>query len=378
MSIPVRPFTAASLAAVSVLCLCGAGGGDLVIHEWGTLTTVHAADGTPHGGLNQIDESEVLPKFVHRYEPESTRFDPAKKLAKAPLVPGRPDVTMRLETPVIYFHPGNPQHYDTPVDVQVRFRGGVINEFYPDGVPDVKLDLARIGDKRDAGALGAQWTGEVLNNYVVGSLAWKGVKLLDTVVAPLTNDPAWTAPREVQATSVFLPEAGEGERYLFYRGVGALPALLQTRLSGSALRLAAPANLVWLEATSAIIAKTWLVEVRADKSIAFREHGALTLDPAKAGKEVARLKDFGNGDFAPERLKELRASLKSALIREGLYADEAEAMLNTWRLSYFEKPGLRLFYMVPRAWLDYFLPLEFSVPARVNRALIGRIELLRE
>lgn len=69
----------------------------LVVHEWGTLTTVHMADGTPVGNLNRIDASEVLPEFVHRYEPVQTRADPKGTFSKSPLTPGRPDVTMRLE-----------------------------------------------------------------------------------------------------------------------------------------------------------------------------------------------------------------------------------------------------------------------------------------
>jgi hypothetical protein len=59
-----------------------------------------------------------------------------------------------------------------------------------------------------------------------------------------------------------------------------------------------------------------------------------------------------------------------------VFADEAEAMLNTWKASYFETPGLRVFYVVPRDWIDYFLPLDISVPARVNRVIIGRINLV--
>jgi hypothetical protein len=350
---------------------------ELVIHEWGTITTVHAADGTPQGSLNRIEESEVLPPFVHRYEPESTRFDPNKRLIKAPLIPGRPDVTMRLETPVIYFHPGNERQLETPFDVRVSFRGGVINEFYPSGAADVKLDTARISEKMATGTIARQWTGEVLNNYVVGSLEWKGVKLHDTVVAPLTNDPVWLAPREVQAASVFLPDAGEGERYLFYRGVAALPALLQTRLKSGKLTVSTPANLAWLDVESVVVPNTWHVHVRADGSLAFREHGALTLRKAAPGEELGRLKRFSDDDFAPENPGKLRASLKAALIKDGLFADEAEAMLNTWKHSYFEKPGLRVFYIVPRRWTDHFLPLTFSVPARVNRVIVGRIDLVR-
>lgn len=363
------------LAGISVML--GAFGAvptaELVVHEWGTITTVHAADGTPQVGLNKIDESDVLPPFVHRYEPESTRFDPAKKLAKSPLVPGRPDVSMRLETPVIYFHP--PAGFDLPFDVSVLFRGGVINEFYPSADAAVYLDVARIQDKQSAGAIPREWTGETLNNFVLGSLRWQGVRLHATVVAPLTTDPVWLAPREPQSASVYLPSSGEGERYLFYRGVAALGALLQTRHSRGAVQLLSP-PLPWLEGESLTLPNAWLVEVGSQGAIAFREHGAITLRKSAPGKQIARLGGFGRDEITADNLKLLRASLKTSLIRQGLFADEAEALLNTWKHSYFEKPGLRVFYIVPRAWTDHFLPLTLSVPARVNRVMVGRIDLV--
>jgi hypothetical protein len=347
---------------------------DLVVHEWGTITTVHAADGQPAGGLNKIDESEQLPSFVHRFEPESTRFDPLKKLVKAPRIPGRPDITMRLETPVIYFHPPT-GGFKKSFDVAVRLRGGVINEFYPGADASIALDDERIADKTAAGVIPKQWDGNVLNNYVVGRLAWEGVTLHDTVVAPLTNDPVWLAPREVQAASVFVPEVGEGERYLFYRGVAHLDALVQTKLAGGGVKLSAPALLTWLDAPMVTIPKVWLADIRADGSIAFREGAALTLQKAKPGASLGSLKRFAGADYKADGVKLLRASLKKSLINHGLFADEAEAMLNTWKVSYFEKPGLRVFYIVPREWIDYFLPLEISVPARVNRVIVGRVDI---
>ena len=87
-------------------------------------------------------------------------------------------------------------------------------------------------------------------------------------------------------------------------------------------------------------------------------------------------KRFAAGDFTSVNLVALRDSLKTELIEGGLYADEAEAMLNTWKHSYFEKAGLRVFYIVPREWTENFLPLRFSVPARVNRLIVGRIDLV--
>ena len=56
--------------------------------------------------------------------------------------------------------------------------------------------------------------------------------------------------------------------------------------------------------------------------------------------------------------------------------DEAAALLDTWKLSYFESSGLRLFFLVPRQWTDDVLPLEISTPAKVVRVMIGRIELV--
>jgi hypothetical protein len=361
----------ATLAASSIPALAA----DLVVHEWGTITTIHAADGTPAGGLNSIDEADVLPNFVHRYEPETTRFKPALLLGKLPNIPGRPDVTMRLETPVIYFHPPPNKPFTAPIDITVRFRGGVINEFYPEAAASVALDRERISDKVHDGILSNEWTGDVLNNYVVGELRWKGLRLHDTVVAPLTRSEIWLAPREVNSVSVFNPEAGEGEQYLFYRGVAHLDALLSTKTSRGSVELATPANLAWLEAPEVTVPNAWLADVRADGVIAFRAQPAVTLKKENAGKKLASVRRFSESDYTAAGAAQLRAALKKALIAQGLFADEAEAMLNTWKASYFQKPGLRVFYIVPREWTDYFLPLQLSVPTRVTRVIVGRIDL---
>ncbi|HYM36458.1 MAG TPA: hypothetical protein VET48_13750 [Steroidobacteraceae bacterium] len=62
----------------------------LIVHEWGTITTRHAPDGTPQGRLNRIEPTEVLPDFVHRFEPEQS----GPTLSKGTRTPGHPDVTM--------------------------------------------------------------------------------------------------------------------------------------------------------------------------------------------------------------------------------------------------------------------------------------------
>ncbi|MEM7397163.1 MAG: hypothetical protein AAF492_32985, partial [Verrucomicrobiota bacterium] len=58
----------------------------------------------------------------------------------------------------------------------------------------------------------------------------------------------------------------------------------------------------------------------------------------------------------------------------------AEAMLNTWEVSYFQTEGLRLFFTLPQEWTDRVLPLAVKGYDRVEtvRAMIGRIELISD
>jgi hypothetical protein len=72
----------------------------------------------------------------------------------------------------------------------------------------------------------------------------------------------------------------------------------------------------------------------------------------------------------------LRADLVRLLTDEGLYRREAEAMVETWRDSWFEN-GTRLFYLLPQRAVDAILPLAIEPkPAEVARVFVGRIEVI--
>jgi hypothetical protein len=120
----------------------------------------------------------------------------------------------------------------------------------------------------------------------------------------------------------------------------------------------------------------WLVDIRADGKIAFRTLPSVSLDH-NTNKIVAHTPSrFESSDFSRGNLDSLKTALHTALVADGLFADEAEALLNTWELSYFKSAGLRVFFLVPRAWTDFYLPLETSLPADLNRVMVGRIELV--
>ena len=64
------------------------------------------------------------------------------------------------------------------------------------------------------------------------------------------------------------------------------------------------------------------------------------------------------------------------LVSAGLFPKEAEAMIETWRDSWFEE-GTRIIYLVPREMVDSVLPLRMEpAPATVERVFVGRVELL--
>src|SRR5262249_27539731 len=66
-----------------------------------------------------------------------------------------------------------------------------------------------------------------------------------------------------------------------------------------------------------------------------------------------------------------------SLVKEGLYAREAKAMVETWRDSWFAEDGLRVLYVLPRAWTDQTLPLTLDpAPREVVRGMVGRAEIL--
>jgi hypothetical protein len=126
-----------------------------------------------------------------------------------------------------------------------------------------------------------------------------------------------------------------------------------------------------------VVQKMWLVEVRGDRSTAFREIEGFLVPSDGRPHEVARTNAaFVDTEFPRGRLEELMSTMRAALIDDGLFDDEADALLNTWKISYFETPGLRLFFVLPRAWTDHVLPLKLSSDASIVRTMIGRVEIV--
>lgn len=343
----------------------------LAVHEWGTFTALQNESGEALPGIN-IDD-EPLPAFCHNLHPWA--LVPANATGRQVDMKGVPQrhpwVTLRLETPVIYFHPSKASE-SFPIDVSVSLRGGWLTEFYPQAEPDEP------GLKRN------QFNFGPITPQTVGSLSWHDVEVGGDRHGPPTREHVWLAPRNVRSASVTVPPQtekdrhSESEQFLFYRGVGNRPVPLRvsTDLSSHCLRIRGQCADVLQSGQSLRIKVLWLVHIRRDRSVAYR-----TLDPIEVTPDTDSIlattrSEFPEQDYSTEHLDELRSRVHAALTADGLNDDEATAMLETWKRAYFQSPGLRLFFLVPRAWTDAVLPLTLSRQARVNRVMMGRIELI--
>ena len=310
--------------------------GDFTVHEWGTFTSVASEDGSAIewdalGGKND------LPRFIHDFGYRGFKW--------------RLTGTVRMETPVLYFY--SPRELEARV--KVTFPHGLITEWYPQAEYEVfqKSSLDRSTRRLESNLHGI----DTSLRSLTGAIEWRNIKVQpDTSPAlPVESGPShYYAARETDATTVAVGD--QYEKFLFYRGVGRFPVPLNARLSGDG-------KVVVENSGADPVPSVILFENRGGR-LGYRNAGALlgavTLDSPSL--------DSG--------LPALRSALETALIAQGLFPKEAQAMVETWRDSWFEE-GSRLIYIVPSGAVDAILPLEVHPsPSQTARVFVGRIELI--
>ena len=297
----------------------------VTVHEWGTFTSVAAADGTAVQWVPRQAPSE-LPCFVDRLQLQIKGY-----------LPG----TVRMETPVLYFY----APAATSVDVEVRFRQGLLTEWYPKAhATPASLDTPA--------SLGAYRRPEF-----EGSLSWSGVAITPGANADFRNEPGESHYYKARNTDAAPLRVGsQTERFLFYRGVGMFPPPIQTTLDDKGR-----------------VSVTSSGSVPIGDVVLFENHGgnmSYRVAHATTGHLTLDMPDLD------EQPAGLAATLEELLVKQGLYRKEAAAMVSTWSDSWFEE-GTRVFYFMPQSKVDEILPLQIRpVPASIVRAFVGRMELL--
>jgi hypothetical protein len=369
----MKAISCLGVALVLLTLPAAAEDGKWTIHEWGTFTSLQNESGDTLGGINTDDEP--VPDFVHRIGHNLVQSTgQAPNFFSKGVAPCHPDISMRLETPVIYFHPPTTQTKADAVSVSVKFRGGWLTEFFPKAEPTAPgLIISRnpTTDEFSYNPFAA------LHSHMESKLEWDHLEIGGAARnLPNTTEHVWTSPRAVQ-TAPILAKNGEGEKFIFYRGIAHIDAPLKISHDTNSGELLFRSYLPEVHTAKPLAVRAlWLVDIRKNGTLAFRSLPSLSLD-SNSKKILAHTSpEFASGDFSSGNLAKLRASLQSALVADGLFNDEAVGLLNTWEASYFKSPGLRVFFLVPREWTDFYLPLETSLAANINRVMVGRIELV--
>jgi hypothetical protein len=299
-------------------------GSPLIVHEWGTFTSIAGDDGNALLWLPIATKSD-LPTFVEHFRNTNVK--------------GGLRGTVRMETPVIYFY--SPRQI--AVAASVSLASGLITEWFPHASQVQPADSQPI----------------LLEPQTAGSIGWDAVTVSPTTNANLRHESTsshYYAARETSANTVSVQTSAGNqlEKFLFYRGVSLFaPPLSAKVLASGQLQLKSNAD-----GSTTII----LFERRGDKlgyRISSLDSDAMMETPSTSGTLDSLYSDF-----------------EDTLVAQGLYRDEAHAMLETWRDSWFGE-GSRLFYFVPRLFVDTVLPLSIRpAPVRLTRVFVGRIELV--
>src|SRR5467141_386909 len=301
----------------------------LTAHEWGTFTSVAGADGQAVE-WSPLTGSTDLPGFVEQSQKGGYKLG----------LRG----TVRMETPVLYFYAPNQE----TVSVKISFSKGVITEWYP--------HASRVEPRKPLNDLTLYHP-----NQPDGSITWDAVTLSPFLTADFPREVGsnrYYAARATTSTPIRVqtPSGEQYEKFLFYRGVS-----------------------VFAVPISATVA--------ADGKIRAENHGehpipSIILFERRGEKVGYRIvKSFQKeASLDPPKLTDsidsLVRDLEGILIAQGLYQNEAQAMVQTWRDSWFEE-GSRLLYFVPREFVETVLPLTIK-PASIQttRVFVGRLELV--
>jgi hypothetical protein len=351
----------------------------LVVHEWGTFTSLQGSDGIPLH-WNPL-ESSRLPAFVHNWNQPGLGRSPTGLLAlgqKSALV-----TLQRMETPVIYFYSDREQK----ADLTVRFPKGGITEWYPQA-PQIGPSVVRPGPLINSLDSGLHHCG-VSQNFSLGSffdgknvkeslIHWPDLKVLpssnrlEAQLLPTDSSGShYFAARETDSAylqvSTLSPtnSAFECEKFLFYRGAGnfSTPLCVSMRSQGTiSLQNCGQRGLSHL----------FLLGVQGNDGALF------CLDELKPGNRKDVLLDLEHRGVPLAAVhNEFRRKMTRALIAEGLFPREANAMVNTWDDSWIQEQGVRVLYVLPRAWTDEILPMTINpTPQQLVRVMVGRAELI--
>jgi hypothetical protein len=347
-------------ACVAAAVIHAGAASNLVVHEWGTFTSVQGANGKLLPWQSLL--TSELPGFVYDWSKPG--------LNRGSLIRGKGFMVtlQRMETPVIYFYTDQP----IIADVSVDFPQGFITEWYPQAT-QIGPTFAVNSNAPSDGLLGQS------------RVIWRNLEIVPNTNSDLSlqkllpQDASGSHYFSARATSANLVHAdlsysnnqtSEFEKFIFYRGAGNFKTPLRVTIGSN--------SVVSIENTGAqTLAHLFLLSIHDGR-------GAFSImDELGASNSVTWLQLSNDSaehwrQFAlPEFQAEISAQMQAALASEGLFPNEARAMVNTWKNSWFTEDGVRVLYVLPRPWTDATLPMTLNPqPRELTRVMVGRAEII--
>jgi hypothetical protein len=169
--------------------------------------------------------------------------------------------------------------------------------------------------------------------------------------------PQWPRAR-VPGANLVRGVRGEVEGFIFYRGLGNFRLPLEAKAGTDG-------TLTLRNSGGDVLSFVWVYEQPRQSGEPARQWcGSLAPGESQTVPTTAAAHE-------PEQ------QFQDALVAAGLTPSEAAALRATWRESYFNRAGLRVFWIVPRSFTDRVLPLAIEPkPTRLERVLVGRTEVL--
>jgi len=301
----------------------------LVAHEWGTFTSIAGAHGEAVVWQPQLEKDD-LPNFV-----EHLRNNRLK---------GGLSGTVRMETPVLYFHATHP----TTISVHVDFTDGLLTEWYPHAAGNAPAkELESPIPQIKGNTTGLTWSSISIDSGSAPQF-------------PVERTPSrYYAAREASASSLTATSASgapQHEKFLFYRGV----ALFRVPISATPMNAG---HILISNLLRDAVPEVILFERRGSR-LGYRYVGTVL------NCSIAEMPELNSDLYSVIR------DLERTLVEQGLYQDEARAMVETWKDSWFEE-GTRVLYIVPQNFVDTVLPLNINpAPAKTVRVFVGRMEVV--
>ena len=311
-----------------------------VAHEWGTFTSFQGGDGVLLRWYPL--QTSRLPDFVYNWQHPGFNRQPRNTygFAKAGML-----ALQRMETPVIYFYADEKQS----VDVSVDFPKGLITEWFPQatqiGPSAVPASAAIVKADELAHKVGAKPNftfASLLKNHAAkeSRARWADIQILPAnenrgTARSLLQDRSgshYFAARDTDSAFIQMDTvdnthiAPQYEKFIFYRGVGSFATPIVVTMEGNSVTIA--------NTGSEPLTHLFLLGLQdgAGKFIRVER-----LAPGE--KRMIEITLSDNVSPTKQLSQQLCRTMADALVSQGLYQREAQAMVNTWRDSWFEEDG---------------------------------------